>query len=118
MLLDPWDQYLPDLLVEKFALFLHQGLDCVLDLLLDDLRKGGLDGLRYGLLNLDLQVLLRLDLLLQTVHLHVQLGEFLVQFLVVLNDLILLLLFGLGHLDGDGGLLLLLLFDFLFALLL
>jgi hypothetical protein len=64
VLLDPWDQYLPDLLVEKLRLFLHQGLYCVLDLLLDDLWKGGLNGLRNGLLNLDLQVLLRLDLLL------------------------------------------------------
>jgi len=67
---------------------------------------------------LDLEVLLRLNLLLQTVHLHVQFSELLVQLLIVLNYLILLLFLGLRHLDGDNRLVLLLLLGLFFDLLL
>ena len=82
-----------DLLVKQLSLLLHQRCNSIFNLLLDDFGESCLDSLRDGLLNLNLQILLSLHLLLQTVHFHVQLRKLLVQFLVVLNNLILLLLF-------------------------
>ena len=94
----------PDLLVKQLGLLLHQRCNSILHLLLDDFGKGCLDSLRDGLLNLNLQVLLRLHLLLQAVHFHVQLRELLVQFLVVLNNLILLLLFCRRDINSSSSL--------------
>ena len=51
---------------------------------------------------MDLQVFLRLDLLLQAIHLHMQFGELLVQLLVILNDRVRLLLLGRRYRDGTG----------------
>lgn len=93
-----------DLLVKQLGLLLHQRSNSVLNLLLDDFGKSCLDSLRDGLLNLNLQILLRLHLLLQAVHFHVQLRELLVQFLVVLNNLILLLLFRRRDIDSSSSL--------------
>ena len=81
MCLDPWDQGRSQLLVQQLCLLLHQRGYGFLHLFLDDLWKGRFDGLGDCLLHLDLQVFLCLDLLLQAVHLHVQLSEFLVQLL-------------------------------------
>ena len=93
------DQVLSDLHVKELCLLLHERLHCFFDLLLDYLRQGCLHCLGDGLLDLNLQVFLRLHLLLQTVHLHVQLRELLVQLLIVLDDLILLLLLCLRYTD-------------------
>lgn len=97
MSFDARDQILTNLQVKQLSLLLHEWLHSLFDLLFDDLWQGCLDCLCNSLLNLDLEVFLGLDLLLQAVHLHVQLCKFLVQLLVVFNDLVLLLLFRWRH---------------------
>jgi hypothetical protein len=86
--------------VNNFYVFLHEGLNGLLDLLFNDLRQRGFHWLRDNLLNLDLEVLLGLDLLLERVHLHVKLLELFVQILILLHDgsfLLLASLLGLGR---------------------
>ena len=88
---------LAHLKIKQLCLFLHEWLHSLLDLLFDNLGQSSLDRLRNSLLDLNLQVLLRLHLLLQAVHLRVQLGKLLVKLHVVLHDLLLLLFFGGRH---------------------
>ena len=118
---DSWQHGILHLLIKHVYLLLDQGSDCLFNLLLHDLRQGLLHSLRHGLLYLDLQVFLRLHLLLKRVHLHMQLSELLVEFHVVFDDQVLLGLPGRRHLDWSGTLLFrhlfFGLFDFLLRLL-
>lgn len=112
MSFDTWNQGCPYLVIEQLCLFLHQGRHSLFHLFLNDLGECSLDGLCNGLLNLNLQILLSLDLLLQAVHLHMELRKLLIQLLVILNDLVLLLLLCGWHRhscsSSDSGSLLLL----------
>ena len=78
------------LIVNDFHILLHERLNSLLHLFLDNLWQGSLHSLGDGLLDLNLQVFLSFDLLLKGVHLHVKLSELAVQLLIVLNDLCLL----------------------------
>jgi len=94
-------QALAKLRLHELLLLHEQWRNGILYLLLDHLRQGLLDSFGDCLLDQDLQILLRLDLLLQRVHLHVQISKLLGQLLEILNDEFLLGLSCLGNAHSD-----------------
>lgn len=97
VLLNSGQQALAQLLLKQLLLLEQQRSNGIFDLLLDHLGQDLLDRFGDGLLNGDLEVFLRLHLLLQRVHLHVQIRELPGQLLEVFDQQFLLAFARLRH---------------------
>ena len=85
-----WDQHLSHLAVDVICLLLEDRGQSLLNLLLNQLGHGGPNRLGDRDFDLNLNILLRLHLLVQLIELYVQVSVLLIQFIVVFDQQVLL----------------------------